>query len=149
MWNTTRPPVVGILSLLISIFLHFVFPISKIIFYPYNLGGVLFMGIGLLLTTWGVLTFKKNNTSINPHDEKPKKIIATGPFKFTRNPMYLGILTLLLGIAVLFGSVSAPISPLIFFITVNFGFIPYEERMLGKIFGEEYENYKKKVRRWV
>ncbi len=149
MWNITRPPIVGIVLLVISIFLHFYFPIAKIIPYPMNLTGILLSFLGLLITIWGALTFQKTDTPRIPHDGKPKKIVVSGPYKFTRNPMYLGMVIFLLGTAIFMGSIIAFLSPVLFFMFINFSFIPYEEKLLTKIFGKEYENYKRKVRRWI
>lgn len=149
MWNVTRPPVIAVILLVISIILHFIFPIAKIIFYPYKLSGILLIVVGLWIAIWGGLDFKKTDTPLTPYERKPRKLVVAGPFKFTRNPMYFGIFLFLFGIAIIFGTISAFISPIAFFIFINFGFIPYEEKMLEKIFGKKYVEYKKKVRKWI
>jgi len=72
-----------------------------------------------------------------------------GPFKFSRNPMYIGLVNVSLGVSLLFGTVIFLLAPILLFLTLNFYNIPYEEKKMEKIFGKEYLEYKKKVRRWL
>ena len=81
--------------------------------------------------------------------EKPKFIVMEGPYKFTRNPMYLGVSTALLGAAVYFGNLLSFLSPIIFFLAMNYYYVPFEEKLMENLFGKKYMNYRKKVRRWV
>lgn len=142
-----RPPFIALASIILSIILHFIYPINKIINYPINLLGITGVVIGLWIAFKGKNTFHKLGTPLIP-GEKPKVIVREGLFKFTRNPMYLGFIIVLLGIAFLFGSIMAFISPIIFLLIMNFIFIPFEERLMEKTFGKKYLDYKKQVRRW-
>jgi len=101
-----RPPIIALVLLIISVILHFVFPIRKFIVFPYNLTGVLLIILGLQIAMWGKNTFQKEDVELIP-GSKSKNVVSSGPFKFSRNPMYLGFVILLFGISVLFGSVSA------------------------------------------
>ncbi len=97
---------------------------------------------------WAVQLFKKKETSHDPA-ETPTTLVTSGPYRFTRNPMYLGMTSILLGIAIFIGTISLFLAPLAFCITINATFIPKEEKILENIFGSEYLDYKNKVRRWV
>jgi len=143
-----RPPIIALVLLVISIILHYNFPFRRIIYYPSNLWGITGIILGIWITSMGLRSFRKEK---NPHmpGVKPRKLVTSGPYRYTRNPMYLGLLIILLGIAILFGSVGAMLSPIAFFIIFNFIFIPIEEKLVESAFGEEYLDYKKRVRRWI
>jgi len=76
-------------------------------------------------------------------------MVAEGTYKFTRNPMYLGVTIALLGAAIFFGNALSFLSPLIFFLIMNYYFVPREEKLMENIFGKKYLEYKKQVRRWL
>ena len=140
-----RPPFIALGFLLIALILHFIFPI-RLIYFPYNLIGIVFLG-GIFLIKRAQVFFKKKGTPKHPF-QKPKALVTDGPFKFTRNPMYLGLSLISLGIAFLSGSFYLFFVPIAFFLTINFAFIPREEKILEELFGEEFLDYKKQVRRW-
>ncbi len=75
--------------------------------------------------------------------------ITGGMYKVSRNPMYLGMVVILLGIAVLFGSISPFISIPVFIWLIQSNFIRLEEAALEETFGDEYREYKTRVRRWL
>jgi protein-S-isoprenylcysteine O-methyltransferase Ste14 len=75
-------------------------------------------------------------------------VMANGPYQFSRNPIYGGFVIGFFGIAILMGSHAAFIGPILFFIILNLYFIPSEEKMLSKTFGQPYLDYQEKVRRW-
>ena len=141
------PPHVAIISLIIIIFLHYLMP-TPLIQRPYNYFGILFFAAGLLFLFLSFGIFKRKETPILP-GQKPTALVIEGPYKFTRNPMYLGVTTALLGVAIFLGDILAFLAPIIFFIFVSIRFIPREEKLMEKLFGKKYLDYKKKVRRWV
>ena len=142
-----RPPIIGLFLIILSMILHFWVPIKKIIVFPYSLLGIVGIVLGLGIVLWGKETFQRLGTSVR--FEKPKKLVMSGPYRSTRNPIYLGYIIILLGISVLLGSIIAFVSPVTFFLIMNFIVIPFEEEWLKRIFGKKYEKYKKQVRRWV
>ena len=79
----------------------------------------------------------------------PEVLISSGPFKFSRNPIYLGMLTILVGVAFLMSSLSAIFIAFVFGIIINFTWIAHEEKKLHELFSEDWENYSSKVRRWI
>ena len=82
-------------------------------------------------------------------DGTPEVLISSGPFKFSRNPIYLGMLTILVGLAFLMSSLSAIIIAIVFGTIINFTWIAHEEKKLHELFSEDWENYSSKVRRWI
>ena len=142
------PTTYFIIFLILSIALHFIYPIKKIIFPPYTYSGYLLIVLGIVLNLWTDLLFKKYKTTVKPH-KKPKKLITNGPFSASRHPMYLGMVLILLGVAIIHGTLITFIFPIIFVILMEILFIPVEENNIKRIFGKKYLNYKKKVRRWI
>lgn len=126
---------------------YWLFPSFKIVLYPYNL-----IGIVLIIGGWQIMMkahklFTKKATSFRL--EKSAALITDSSFKFTRNPMYLGSLLIITGLSIFFGNVTNFISPVLFFMGINFICIPLEEKLLEKSFRNEYVIYKNRVRRWI
>ncbi|MBU2576966.1 MAG: isoprenylcysteine carboxylmethyltransferase family protein [Nanoarchaeota archaeon] len=137
-----------LIFIIIGGFLHFLFPIRQIIFYPLTLIGLFLFFIGWIPNVCIGIYFRKIGTSIPSH-KMPKKLITSGYFRFSRNPVYLGIFVSLLGEAIFLGSIVTFIVPVLFFILVSIFNVPFEEKNLEKQFGKKYQDYKKKVRRWI
>lgn len=142
------PPTYFMFLLLLSIVFNFIFPIHKLIMPPYSYLGILFIIFGIVMNIWSDSLFKKIKTTIKPH-EMPTSFVASGPFKISRNPIYLGLTSILIGTALILGSLIAFFIPIVFIIIINMLFIPMEEKNLEKIFDKEYTDYKKRVRRWI
>jgi len=79
----------------------------------------------------------------------PNFFVASGPFKLSRHPMYLGMMSILLGFAISQGSLIPFVFPVIFIIIMEKQFIPLEEKNLEKKFDNQYIDYKKRVRHWI
>jgi protein-S-isoprenylcysteine O-methyltransferase Ste14 len=137
-----------LILLLLSIVFHFVLPWKKIIHFPYTLSGILLIFFGAVLNIWADNLFKKSNTRVKPQEE-PTSLVIAGPFRLSRHPMYLGMTAILLGVAVIFGSLVTLVFPILFVILMEVLFIPTEEENLKKAFGKEYLDYKQEVRRWI
>jgi protein-S-isoprenylcysteine O-methyltransferase Ste14 len=142
------PPTYFFICLIISALLHYTFPINQVIDYPINLIGFPFFLLGGLLNIWADQLLKKQNTTVKP-DEKPTSLIQTGAYKISRNPMYLGIAFLLIGAGFILGSISSFIGTILFIVLMGIRFIPMEEKLMLEQFGEEFDMYKKKVRKWI
>lgn len=91
---------------------------------------------------------KKQKTTVKP-TEKPTALIDTGAFKISRNPMYLGMALILFGAGFVLGSITSFAGVLLFVAAMEIIFIPQEEKNLQEKFGNKFETYKKKVRRWI
>lgn len=131
-----------------SILLHSVFPVLKIISYPYSLIGIILFITGILIAFVTNSILLKNETSIKPF-KTPSVLITSGPFKYSRNPIYLGMTIALFGIEIFLSSLSPFIFPILFILYINKSIIPMEQHNLEKLFPEKYLDYKSKVRRWI
>jgi protein-S-isoprenylcysteine O-methyltransferase Ste14 len=143
-----EPPTYFLIYLLLTIGLHFILPIMQLIYAPYRFIGILLLGIGIWLNMWTDGLFKKKNTTVKPF-EKSTALILEGPFRFSRHPMYLGMVIALLGVAIILGSLITFLVPIAFFITMQIVFIRHEEKALEQTFGQEYLDYKSRVRCWL
>ena len=146
--NKIPPPIV---TLTFGLFIYF----SRPFFPEFNnellsivSGLSLFIGIGVLVSA--VASFRKQKTTVNPLDiEKASSLVISGVFKYSRNPMYLGMVFILLSIALKFNLIGGIILTLLFAIFITrFQIIP-EEVVMEKLFKEEFDSYKKKTRRWL
>lgn len=142
------PPTYFMLLLLLSIALHFILPLEKIINPPYAYSGILLIIFGIILNLWADSLFKKSKTTVSPHDT-PTSLETEGPFRATRHPMYLGMAAILFGAAILMGTITPFLSPVLFIILMEALFIPAEEKNMENQFKTRHHTYKKKVRRWI
>lgn len=105
---------------------------------------------GFLLAGSGIVAFRRARTTVNPH--KPKSasaLVASGPYRFTRNPMYAGMLLVLLAWAVFLAAPLALLGPAAFVLYIGRFQVRPEERALEQLFGAEYGAYRARVRRWL
>ena len=110
---------------------------------------VLFLfGFGILFTA--ARSFKEHNTTINPIKiETASSLVVSGIFNYSRNPMYLGMALILLGLSLKFNLIGGLIFTTLFILFITNFQIKPEEKAMQKIFGEEFLSYKNKVRRWL
>jgi len=93
-------------------------------------------------------SFRRAGTPVIPF-ERSTALVTGGLYRVTRNPMSLGMLLILLGVAVLLGTVSPLCAIPVFLWAIQRNFIAGEERFLEALFGEAYLSYKQRVRRWL
>ena len=136
------------LLLILSVLSHFVFPGGVILQAPFTWSGFLVIGAGIFLAFRCRALFLRNRTTLSPY-ETPAVLITTGPFRFSRNPVYLAMAALLFGSAVVLGTLMPFVFTVLFIAIIEVLFIPDEERRLEEVFGEEYREYKREVRRWM
>ena len=108
-------------------------------------GAILVLGCYLLISANGLFT--RAGTDIKPFGDVTS-LVTDGVFKRTRNPMYLGMLLVLLGCAVTVGAVTALVVPPVFLAIIQYRYILPEEALLRRTFPEEYPEYCERVRRW-
>ena len=105
--------------------------------------------LGLALAVAAERKFAAAGTEILPASPANKVLVTNGPFRFTRNPMYLGLILVSLGIALYFGTLPFFAVPVLLFVLVNFVFIPFEEVKMQRQFDAAYTEYRARVRRWL
>jgi protein-S-isoprenylcysteine O-methyltransferase Ste14 len=135
-------------AILITVALHFLLPGTIIVPMPWNLLGLVPLAVGILINLIADRAFHKAGTTVKPFQESTT-LITEGVFRISRNPMYLGFLLVLIGIAVLLRSLTPWFIVPLFAILMDRVFIAAEERMLQTRFGQTWSEYKAKVRRWV
>jgi len=128
--------------------LHFAWPVAKLVPSPWRYLGLVPLALGVLLNLWCDRLFHHARTTVDPF-EQPSSLITGGPFRISRHPMYLGMVTLLAGLGVLLGTLSAFLVVPVFALAMDRVFIRTEEQAMEKTFGEEYREYRKRVRRWI
>jgi len=106
--------------------------------------------LGIAIVVMGVLAFRRSSTTVDPRfPEKASHVVKSGSYRFTRNPMYLGMLVVLLAWAAVLSNVATLVVPVLFGLYITRWQIVPEERALAAKFGAEYEAYRKSVRRWL
>ena len=110
-------------------------------------GGVLIFG-GLVLLVMANGLFSRAKTGVIPF-RGVKALVTTGIYNYTRNPMYIGMLAVLLGTAITVGAATALIIPVLFAVIIELRFIRPEEAMLRDLFPQEFPAYCQRVRRWI
>lgn len=144
------PPIItlsfGVLMWVISLY----FPLYLIEHSSLFLIALVCIGVGLCLDIMSFINFLKHKTTVNPiSPEKASKLVISGFYRLTRNPMYLGMAFILTGCAFLFGNIGAFLILPLYISTMNYLQIKPEEKVLENNFGESYLSYKKSVRRWI
>lgn len=142
------PPVYFLGALILMAALHAGLPLRVVVAPPFGyLGGTLIV-IGVALATWGSNLFNRAGTTIKPFEES-SVLVTRGPFRITRNPMYLALTVVLLGVWLLLGSLSPALVVPLFVLAIDRLFIRREEAMLSERFGAAYDDYRRRVRRWI
>lgn len=101
---------------------------------------------GVLL--FALQSFRAHNTTVNPYG-KPTTLITSGVFRYSRNPIYVGLLFVPLALAVALNSIWLVGAAALLFLLLHFGVVRPEERLLVTQFGDSYRTYFKRVRRWL
>ncbi|MDP2741640.1 MAG: methyltransferase [bacterium] len=146
-----KPPILFLAFLALGIVLRFMVKLTILsesrVDYGYFAGGLLILS-GVSLIIWSVKTFKKFGET--PHHGKPiHKIIASGPFKFTRNPMYLSMTSIYIGLSMIINTYWLLLFLPIMLIILHYRVILREEKYLEKKLKKEYVPYKSQVRRCI
>ena len=143
------PPLYFLLALGSMAALDWLYPIQALLPSPYSwLAGGICLVAGLWIMGWAVRLFGKAETSIKPFDQSTA-LVLKGPYRFTRNPMYLGMALVLIGVGLMLGSASPLLVIPLFAGLIELLFIRPEEKRLTKTFATEYETYLARVRRWI
>ena len=137
-----------LVAILLCVVVNFLVPIFYLIPSSWNLIGIIPLFFGLWINLSADRAFKKAETTVKPFEES-NTLIQDGVFRWSRNPMYLGFVAILLGISVLLRSLSPYIAVVVFFVLIELMFIRVEEQMLEEKFGDVWERYRSRVRKWI
>ena len=142
------PPLIYLGSLVFGLLLNRRFPVTLLPPKTARNFGWPLLGGGVLLMGWFEWAMRRAGTPANPY--KPvSHVVTQGPFRYTRNPGYLAMATIYMGVAGLANALWAVLLLPVALIVVQRGVIEREERYLERKFGEEYLRYKGRVRRWI
>lgn len=144
------PPIMMLAAFAIMWVLHRHMPLAQWIAPPWNQFGSLPAALGLATGVAAIVRLHQARTTTSPMDPgKASRLVTDGVFRFSRNPAYLGMVLLLAGWAIWLGSASPWVVPPLFAIVITAVQIVPEEEALGRIFGEQYRDYQKRVARWI
>ena len=148
MSNKIPPPVITLIGALLIYYSSPFFP--HLTLAAFNVLPILSLVSGIAVIVFAIKSFKDYKTTINPlKPETASSLVASGVFKYTRNPMYLGLLLILIYLSLIFNVVGGCLVSLGFIIYITkFQIIP-EEVAMEKLFGNQFLEYKQQVRRWI
>lgn len=144
-----RPPLAWGLAVIAGFALDWLMPLP---FLPAGLaagwfGGLVF-ALALALFAWAIVTMTRAGSSV-PTNLPTATIVESGPYRFTRNPIYLGMLLALVGLAIAFGNLWLLVMLVPFALVIRYGVVAREEAYLERKFGDAYRSYQSRVRRWL
>ena len=140
-----------ILVIILTSLVYFSSTKLELIYLPYRqIVSVIILIIGLIVIVCPVVDFIKSKTTVNPVKFKNvNRLVTSGIYRYSRNPMYLGMILIIISTTVYYLNFLSVFSPLIFYIWINKFQINREEIFLEDKFGSEYLKYKSKTRRWI
>ena len=147
--ETKIPPLIIVVFFLVLIF--FLKNLLEVFTFSYQIYiSFFFLCLAIAFFSTGIIEFRKYKTTLNPlKPEESSALLTTGVFKFSRNPIYLALLNLLISFSIYLGSFLGLIILPLFVIYMNQFQIKPEEKAMLKLYGKEFENYCSNVRRWI
>ncbi len=144
-----RPPLAWALAVLAGLVLDWLAPLP---FLPEDwpaglLGAVVFV-LALALAIWAIDTMTRAGTNV-PTNRPTTAIVESGPYRFTRNPIYLGMFGGLIGLGIAFDNPWLLLLMAPFALVIRYGVVAREEAYLERMFGDAYRGYRRRVRRWL
>ena len=146
--NKIPPLIIVVFFLVLIFFLKNLLEVFTFSYQIYISFFFLCLAVSFFLT--GIIEFRKHKTTLNPlMPEESTTLLTTGIFKFSRNPIYLSLLNLLIAFSIYLGSFLGLIITPLFVVYINLFQIKPEEKAMFKLYGKEFENYCSNVRRWI
>jgi len=144
-----RPPIAWVVAVLVGLALDWLMPLPFVpaALRPPWLGAMVF-ALALALFGWAIATVTRAGSNV-PTNRPTTTIVDTGPYRLTRNPIYLGMVLGLIGLAIAFNSLWLLLTLVPFALVIRFGVIAREEAYLERKFGDIYRGYCARVRRWL
>jgi protein-S-isoprenylcysteine O-methyltransferase Ste14 len=142
------PPTYLLVSIVTMVALHFLLPVTTIIPLLWNILGIIPLALGVVINIIADNALHKVKTTVKPFEE-PSVLVTDGVFRISRNPMYLGFAFILMGVAVLMGSITPYVVIPLFVVLMDRIFVQAEEQTLAEKFGAAWLEYTEKTRRWM
>jgi len=144
-----RPPIAWALAVLAGLALNWLMPLPFLpAAVPTGWLGTIVFALALALVAWAISTMTRAGSNV-PTSLPSTTIVETGPYRFTRNPIYLGMVLGLIGLAIAFNSLWLLMTLVPFALVIRYGVITGEEAYLERKFGDVYRRYHTRVRRWL
>lgn len=142
------PPLFTLILIVAMAALGWLLPLLRLWQGPVRYVGVIPLAIGVVLNLVSAGMFKRSATTIKPFGD-PSALVLGGFYRYTRNPMYLGFLLILLGVGLLLGNAASLLVLPLYVAFITHRYIRHEEQSMEARFGNEYRSYKARVRRWI
>jgi protein-S-isoprenylcysteine O-methyltransferase Ste14 len=144
-----RPPIAWALAVLAGLALNWLMPLPFVPgMLPAGWLGATVFALALVLVAWAIATMTRTGSNV-PTSLPTTTIVETGPYRFTRNPIYLGMFLGLVGLAIAFDSLWLLVMLVPFTLAIRYGVVAREEAYLERKFGDAYRQYRARVRRWL
>jgi protein-S-isoprenylcysteine O-methyltransferase Ste14 len=144
-----RPPIAWALAVLAGLALNWLMPLPFVPgMLPAGWLGATVFALALALAAWAIATMTRAGSNV-PTNRPSTTIVETGPYRFTRNPIYLGMFLGLAGLAIAFDSLWLLATLVPFALVIRYGVVAREEAYLERKFGDVYRRYRTRVRRWL
>ncbi len=136
------------ICLVLMLLLRWAWPVRVLYQAPFTFFGIIPLGLGFLAMIVGWGQFRRSGANINTF-ARPNRLVIDGLFRLSRNPMYLGFALMLAGVWMLLGALSPLLGVLLFIVITDRWYISFEEKAMRASFGQEYEAYQHRTRRWI
>ena len=143
------PPIWALIYVLVTLAISWLLGWPDLPGLPLPSFGIALALIPWALPVWAFLMFRRAGTEIDPTSPTNRALVVDGPYRYTRNPMYLGLVLVTLGIAIGIGAWPMFLAPVAVFATANWVHIPFEEAKMRRQFGAAFDEYTARVRRWI
>jgi protein-S-isoprenylcysteine O-methyltransferase Ste14 len=143
------PPLWAMALLIVTYVLSALPPFSGLPVWRHEIVGAGLAAIGMSLPIIASSQFRSAGTQILPTSETNNALVTTGVYALTRNPMYVGVILASVGVALFFGRPLMFLAPLGVFVITNWVLIPFEEAKMRRQFGAAFDDYCRRVRRWI
>lgn len=143
------PPIWALIYVLVTLVISWLLGWPELPGLPLPWLGIALALLPWALPVWAFLMFRRAGTEIDPTSPTNRALVTDGPYRYTRNPMYLGLVLVTLGIAIGIGAWPMFLAPIAVFATANWVHIPFEEAKMRRQFGAAFDAYTERVRRWI
>jgi protein-S-isoprenylcysteine O-methyltransferase Ste14 len=144
-----RPPIAWAIAVLAGLALNWLLPLPFVpAMVPAGWLGAMVVALALLLFAWAIATITRAGSNV-PTNRPTTTIVDLGPYRLTRNPIYLGMFVGLVGLAIACNSLWLLVTLVPFAVVIRYGVVAREEAYLERKFGDTYRGYRERVRRWL